>query len=113
LTAYKENVDEQFSPFAISEQQGLKGVPMNISQAYILVSVIVLTVIVLFVIAVGKKGMEKPINKTLFAIGLLIVGVAAVLLLMDVIESGVAAVIGIVGIGLIAVSGSSNIKRMC
>jgi hypothetical protein len=51
-------------------------------------------------------------NKTLFAIGLLIVGVAVMLLLMDVIESGVAAVIGIVGIGLIAASGRSNIKRM-
>ena len=51
-------------------------------------------------------------NKTLFAIGLLIVGVAVVLLLMDVIESGVAAVIGIVGIGLIAASGRSNVKRM-
>ena len=51
-------------------------------------------------------------NKTLFAFGLLIVGVAAVLLLADVIESGVAAIIGIVGIGLIAASGRSNIKRM-
>jgi len=51
-------------------------------------------------------------NKTLFAIGLLIVGVDVVLLLMDVIESGVAAAIGIVGIGLIAASGRSNIKRM-
>jgi hypothetical protein len=35
-----------------------------------------------------------------------------VLLLMGVIESGVAALIGIVGIGLIAASGTSNIKRM-
>ena len=52
-------------------------------------------------------------NITLFAIGLLIVGVDAVLLLISVIESGVAAMIGIVGIGLIAASGSSKIKRMC
>lgn len=85
---------------------------MNISQIYILVSIIVLAVIVLLVLAIGKRGKEIPINKTLFAIGLLIVGIAAVLLLVDVIESGVAAVIGIVGIGLIAASGRSNIKRM-
>jgi hypothetical protein len=39
------------------------------------------------------------------------IGVAG-LLVMGVIESGVAAVIGIVGIGLIAASGRSNIKRM-
>jgi hypothetical protein len=51
-------------------------------------------------------------NKTLFVIGLLIVGLATVLLLMNVIESGVAAAIGILGIGLIAASGRSNIKRM-
>ena len=85
---------------------------MNISQIPILVSIIVLGVIVLLILAIGKRGKEIPINKPLFAIGLLIAGVAAVLLLMDVIESGVAAVIGIVGIGLIAASGRSNIKRM-
>lgn len=85
---------------------------MNISQIYIAASIIVLAVIVLLVVAIGKKGKEIPINKTLFAIGLLIVGVAAVLLLMNVIESGVAAAIGIVGIGLIAASGRSNMKRM-
>jgi len=86
---------------------------MNISQIPILGSIIVIAVIVLLVIAIGKKrGMEIPINKTLFAIGLLIVGVAVTLLLMDIIESGVAALIGIVGIGLIAASGSSNIIRM-
>ena len=85
---------------------------MNILQSYILVSVIVLAFIVLLVLVIGKRGREMPINKTLFAIGLLIVGVAAVLLLMDVIESGVAALIGIVGIGLIAASGRSNMKRM-
>ena len=55
---------------------------------------------------------EMFMTKTLFAIGLLIVGIAVVLLLIDVIESGVAAIIGIVGIGLIAASGRSNIKRM-
>jgi FtsH-binding integral membrane protein len=86
---------------------------MNISQIpYILGSIIVLAVIVLLVFVMGKRRTEISINKTLFAIGLLIVGVAAVLLLMDVIESGVAAAIGIVGIGLIAASGTSNIKRM-
>jgi len=51
-------------------------------------------------------------NKTLFIIGLVIVGIDAVLLLMNVIESGVAAAIGMLGIGLIAASGRSNIKRM-
>ena len=50
-------------------------------------------------------------NKTLFIIGLVIVGIDAVLLLTNVVESGVAALIGIVGIGLIAASGRSNIKR--
>lgn len=59
--------------------------------------------------------LEKDVamNKTLFAIGLLIVLIAAALLLVDVIESGVAAAIGILGIGLIAASGRSNIKRIC
>ena len=50
-------------------------------------------------------------NKTLFVIGLLVVVVAAALLVLDVIESGVAALIGIVGIGLIAASGSSKMKK--
>lgn len=85
---------------------------MNLSQIPILVSIIFLAAIVLLVLAIGKRGKETPINKPLFAIGLLIAGVAAVLLVMDVIESGVAAVIGIMGIGLIAASGMSNIKRM-
>ena len=86
---------------------------MNISQIpYILVSIIVLAVIVLLVFIIGKRRTDISINKTLFTIGLLIVGVAVVLLLMDVIESGVAATIGIMGIGLIAASGRSNIKRM-
>jgi FtsH-binding integral membrane protein len=85
---------------------------MNTSQIYILVPIIVLAVIVLLVFAIGKRGKEIPINKTLFAMGLLIVGVAVVLLLMNVIESGVAAIIGIVGIGLIAASGRSNMKKM-
>lgn len=43
-------------------------------------------------------------NKTLFILGLAIVAIAAGLLLLDVIESGVAAAIGILGIGLIAAS---------
>lgn len=86
---------------------------MNISQIpYILISIIVLAVIVLLVFVISKRRTDISINKTLFAIGLLIVGVAVALLLMDVIESGVAAIIGIVGIGLIAASGRSNIKRM-
>ena len=51
-------------------------------------------------------------NKTLFVIGLLIIGIDAGLLVMNVIESGVAAAIGMFGIGLIAASGRSNIKQM-
>lgn len=54
----------------------------------------------------------------LFFVGLCIALAAAALLFFDIIESGVAAMIGIVGIGLIAVSGSmfaasggSKIKR--
>ena len=85
---------------------------MNISQSFILVSIIVIAILVLLVIAIGKKrGLELPINKPNFASGLLIVGVAVTLLLMDIIESGVAALIGIVGIGLIAASGGSYMKR--
>ncbi len=44
------------------------------------------------------------INKTLFVVGILIALTAAVLLLLNVIESGIAALISIVGIGLIAAS---------
>ena len=51
------------------------------------------------------------VNKTMFVLGLLIVFSAAALLLLNIIESGVAAAIGIVGIGLIAASGRSNMKR--
>ena len=51
-------------------------------------------------------------NNILFFLGLLVVVIAASLLLMDVIESGVAAAVGILGIGLIAASGRSNIKRL-
>jgi hypothetical protein len=50
-------------------------------------------------------------DKKILAVGLLIVGIDAVLLLTNVIESGVAAMIGIMGIGLIAAAGRSNIKK--
>ena len=56
--------------------------------------------------------MNKTFNLGLFIVGLVIAIGAAGLLVMDVIESGVAAMIGIVGIGLIAASGRSNIKRV-
>jgi len=52
------------------------------------------------------KGLAM--NIILFFIGLAICLTAAGLLVLDVIESGVAALIGIVGIGLI---GSSAIQR--
>jgi len=44
-------------------------------------------------------------NKILFIVGLCIALAAASLLFLNIIESGVAAVIGILGIGLIAASG--------
>ncbi len=47
-------------------------------------------------------------NKILFIGGLCIALAAAALLLLNIIESGVAAMIGILGIGLIAVSGSGK-----
>lgn len=56
--------------------------------------------------------MNKTFNLGLFIVGLIIAISAAGLLVMGVIESGVAAMIGIVGIGLIAASGRSNIKRI-
>ena len=56
--------------------------------------------------------MNKNLNLGLFIAGLVIVLGTAGLLVMDVIESGVAAMIGIVGIGLIAASGRSKIKKM-
>ncbi len=43
-------------------------------------------------------------NKILFIVGLTIALAAASLLFLNIIESGVAAMIGIIGIGLIAVS---------
>ena len=46
------------------------------------------------------------LNKTMFGLGLLIALTAATLLFLGVIESGIAALIGIVGIGLISASGA-------
>jgi hypothetical protein len=46
------------------------------------------------------------VNRIQFGLGLLIVLVAAALLLLDVIESGIAGGIGIVGIVLLAASGT-------
>jgi hypothetical protein len=46
------------------------------------------------------------INKAVFGLGLLIALSAATLLFFGVIESGIAAVIGIVGIGLLGASGA-------
>jgi hypothetical protein len=52
-----------------------------------------------------NKEFEMNIHKTMFGLGLFIALTAATLLLLDIIESGVAAAIGILGIGLIAASG--------
>lgn len=43
--------------------------------------------------------------KILFIIGLVIIGTAAALLLMGKIESGVAAIVGIIGISILSSSG--------
>ncbi|HPX73312.1 MAG: hypothetical protein BWY93_00121 [Euryarchaeota archaeon ADurb.BinA087] len=51
-------------------------------------------------------------NRILFITGLCIALMAAALLFFSIIEPGVAAIIGILGIGLIAASGMSHIKRM-
>jgi hypothetical protein len=51
------------------------------------------------------------INKTTFVLGLLIALTAATLLFFGELESGVAALIGIVGIGLIAASGAGYAAR--
>ena len=53
-----------------------------------------------------NKEFDMKINKTLFGLGLLIALTAATLLFFGVIESGVAALIGIVGVGLIGASGA-------
>jgi hypothetical protein len=45
------------------------------------------------------------VNRIQFGLGLLVVLVAAALLLLDVIESGIAGGIGIIGIVLLAASG--------
>lgn len=47
------------------------------------------------------------VNITMFGLGLLIVLVVSTLLVMDVIESGIAAAVGMLGIGLIAASGGA------
>ena len=51
------------------------------------------------------------INKTVFGLGLSIALTSATLLFFGVIESGIAAVIGIVGIGLIGASGVGYAAR--
>lgn len=50
-------------------------------------------------------------DRILFAAGLLVALVAAGLLVLNVIESGPAAAIGIVGIGLIGASGAAAAGR--
>lgn len=50
------------------------------------------------------------VNKTMFGLGLLVVVIAAALLLLDIVESGVAGAIGMIGIALLAASGSERRK---
>lgn len=58
------------------------------------------------------RPMHKTIHPGLFIAGLVIVISAAGLLVPGVIESGPAAALGMLGIGLIAASGRSHIKRL-
>jgi hypothetical protein len=51
-------------------------------------------------------------SRVMLGLGLLIALTAAALLLLGVIESGVAAMIGIIGIGLIASSGGVNRRKI-
>ena len=51
-------------------------------------------------------------NKILFMVGLSIALAAAALMFLNIIESGVAAMIGILGIGLIGASSIAKIKRL-
>ena len=54
--------------------------------------------------------MLDSVNRIQFGLGLLGVLIAAALLLLDVIESGVAGAIGIIGLGLIAASGRRSTR---
>ena len=58
-----------------------------------------------------SKEFAMNINKTMFGLGLFIALTAATLLVLGFIESGIAAAIGILGIGLIAASGSGRRKQ--
>ena len=57
------------------------------------------------------KEFAMNINKTVFGLGLFIALIAATLLVLGFIESGIAAAIGILGIGLIAASGRDMPKQ--
>jgi hypothetical protein len=48
----------------------------------------------------------QHVNRTTFYLGLGIILVVSSFLLLNIIESGVAAALGILGIGLIAISGT-------
>ena len=52
--------------------------------------------------------MLTNVNRFRFGLGLLFVLIASALLLLDVIESGAAAVIGFIGIVLLSTSGKSR-----
>ena len=55
---------------------------------------------------------RTSMNKVLFIVGICIALTAAALLFFDLIEPGPAAVIGIIGIGLIGASGMSHIRQL-
>lgn len=53
----------------------------------------------------GEVSVLNNVNRIQFGLGFLVVLIAAVLLLLDVVESGVAIAIALIGIVLIAASG--------
>lgn len=85
---------------------------MNYSQAYILISIIVLAIIVIVVSLWRKKDIKPFITTKQFIIGILVSLTGAFLMwngsILGENTTGIATVIGIVGIGLIATSGISK-----
>jgi hypothetical protein len=59
----------------------------------------------------SEGGVQMRIDAVLFVIGLLVALGAAALLFLGIIDSGPAALVGIVGIGLIAAAGGVRAGR--
>jgi len=85
---------------------------MNYSQAYILISIIALAIIAIAVFLRRKKDIKPFIMMKQFIIGILVSLTGAFLMwngsILGENTTGIATVIGIVGIGLIATSRKSK-----